>query len=296
MVTVLLRGGLGNQMFQYAAGLAVARKKKVPLVLDTTFLNDRFPRKQFTYRTYDLHVFDLAPRFTALSKISTALPVPGVWLGIDLALVKIKEVLGMQRLIPEGGKKNFDREVARADGEVALWGFWQSEEYFKEIKDEVAQAFRFREPLRGEAVRIGEKIRRTASVSLHVRRKDYLLPKYQKVYGATDLSYYERAARYIGERVSNPTFFVFSDDVAWCREYIRPPFPTIYLDDATAGPKASYHLQLMASCEHNIITNSSFSWWGAWLNGNAKKIVIAPQVWDAARRDYDRVPGAWIRL
>lgn len=285
MVTVILRGGLGNQMFQYAAGLDVALKKNTMLVMDTTYLNDRFPRPQFTYRNYDLDIFKIDPQFTKLSNIASSTPIPGLWLGIDLAYLALHNIAG--------GKKN-----------QVLWDFYQGEQYFVDNKEAVRAAFQFRHPLIGEAIRLSETIQKTNSVSIHVRRGDYRLPKYEKLYGATDIAYYERAVAYIVERIGAttkqpPHFFVFSDDIAWCREHIKPAFATTYLDDASRGPKASFHLELMSLCQHNIIANSSFSWWGAWLNRNPGKIVVGPKRWHYDDRDDeagDVMPGTWKKL
>jgi hypothetical protein len=297
MITIFIRGGLGNQMFQYALGLNLAKKNKTELAIDATFLHDRFPRPQFTYRTYDLDVFDIHPRFTTLSKISGAVPIPGVWLGLDLGLVSAGNALGIQKLVREKTPLVFDPAVLEAGRRTVLWGFWQSEKYFTDIANEVRAAFRFRRPFEGEAARLAEKIASCNSVSLHVRRGDYLLPKYRKEYGDTDTVYYDRALAYVAERSASSTIFVFSDDIAWCRENLKLPFPAVYVDDASRGPKSAFHLELMSLCENNIITNSSFSWWGAWLNRNPKKIVVAPKRWNLASEGQgDAVPASWITL
>jgi hypothetical protein len=163
-------------MFQYALGLNLAKKNSTKLALDTTFLNDRFPRRQFTYRTYDLDVFNVEPRFTALSKISSAVPIPGVWLGLDLASMTVKKTLGLERLVKGKDDGEFDPEVLKASGDAVLWGFWQSEKYFADAAADVRSAFTFRRPLEGLAKELAEKMKSCNSVSLHVRRGDYLLP------------------------------------------------------------------------------------------------------------------------
>src|SRR3989344_5417606 len=101
MVTVFLRGGLGNQMFQYAMGLTLAKRNKTELVLDTVHVQDRFPRRNFTYRTFDLDVFTLAPRFTLLSRVAKILPLPGVWLGFDLMMMSVSDALHIQKTVYE---------------------------------------------------------------------------------------------------------------------------------------------------------------------------------------------------
>ncbi|MGC9968330.1 MAG: alpha-1,2-fucosyltransferase [Minisyncoccia bacterium] len=294
---VLLRGGLGNQMFQYAAGLGIAKKNGSRLMLDTTLLNDRFPRRQITFRTYDLDIFALTPEFTALSKISSRVPVPGLWAAADLVLIKLRDALGIRRIVKEKQEHSFDPNISRAGGDVFLWGFWQTPKYFTEAEMEVRDAFRFRNALQGKAADIARAIEKTNAVALHVRRADYLLPKYKGLYGDTDSGYYEKAVRYIGDRVNNPALFVFSDDIAWCKEHFHFSFPTTFVDRSSDGPGGGFHLQLMSLCKHNIITNSSFSWWGAWLNRNHKKIVIAPKRWTlASGDDEDIIPERWIKL
>lgn len=296
MVTVLLRGGLGNQMFQYAAGLGFAKKYGARLALDTALLNDRFPRRQITFRTYDLDVFALTPKFTTLSKISSKIPVPGLWIAADLALIWLRDAFGIQKIIKGEQERFFGPDVSRAGGNVVLWGFWQTPKYFVGAETEVRSAFRFHHALQGKAVDIAREIERTNAVALHVRRADYLLPKYKGLYGDTDVGYYEKAVRYVAGRVKDLTFFVFSDDIAWCKEHFHFPLPTTFVDRSSEGPKSSFHLQLMSLCKHNIIANSSFSWWGAWLNRNPRKIVVAPKQWTSASRSDDVIPESWIRI
>ena len=213
-------------------------------------------------------------------------------------LMGMRDVFGFQKMTIEDERRGdvFDPGAANAGPKTLLYGRWGSERYFADGMGEVRAAFRFKHPLAGEAATLAEKIRSCDSVSLHVRRGDYLLPKYAKEYGATDLSYYDRALNRVAERVPNPTVFVFSDDIAWCRDNIKPSFKTVYVDDASRGPKAAFHLELMSLCRNNIITNSSFSWWGAWLNRNQGKIVVAPRRWYANVERDDVVPESWMRV
>lgn len=303
MVTVFLRGGLGNQMFQYAVGLNLAKKNNTRLTLDTVFLSDRFPRKEFAYRTYDLGVFKLDPRVgsgnTLLSKVASALPIPGVWLALDLAFIRMRDVFDMQKLIKEKNEHEFDPAIPAVGVSALLWGRWQNEKYFKDIAGDVRRAFELRVPLAGEAARIAEEIARTNSISIHVRRGDYAAFKsVETLHGKTDLHYYDRAVAYVAARVKKPHFFVFSDDVQWCKENLKLSFPMTFVERSAAGPHDASHMELMSLCKHNIITNSTFSWWGAWRNGNAEKIVIAPERWyaDPAQIQVDVVPNSWIRL
>jgi len=293
MIQIILRGGMGNQMFEYAAGLSLAKKYNTDLVLDTTFLSDRFPRKNFTYRRYELDAFAIAPRFTVLSKVSDAVPIPGVWLGLALGTAKANDIFRTRKFIKEENEGHFDPSVLEVGGNVCLWGYWQSEKYFADIKDEVAQAFTFSGALPPAAEEIAREIKSTNAVALSVRRGDYVNAVNAKIFGGTDLAYYERAISYIAERVPSPCFYIFSDDVAWCRENIKPPFPVVYIPSDIEG---RFAMRLSSLCKHQIIANSTFSWWGAWLNRNPEKIVVAPKRWHAGMEQDDVVPEGWMRI
>ena len=294
MIQVVLRGGMGNQMFEYAAGLALAKKYNTELVLDMTYLDDRSPRRDFTYRHYELNAFTIAPRFTGLAHAAHAIPIPGVWLGLDLAFIKTRGVFGTRKLIAEKHEGRFDPSVLNAGGSACLWGYWQSEKYFESARDEVRAAFAFARAVPPSAQALANQIKKTGSVSLSVRRGDYVNASNAKLFGETNLRYYEDAIKYISSRVPDPRFFVFSDDIAWCRENIHIPFETAYVPADLDGPSA---MQLLSLCKHQIIANSSFSWWGAWLNRNSQKIVIAPKHWTAhGPEQEDIVPPEWVRV
>jgi hypothetical protein len=297
MVTVLLRGGLGNQMFEYAAGLALAHKNNTHLLLDTTMIRDRFPRRQISFREYDLDVFTLKPQLTTFSRVANVFPVPGLWTGLDMSFIGARALLGTQKLVREKSEHVFDPAVLAAGSDAFLWGFWQSPKYFAGAEAEIRNAFKFRHSLSGEALALAGKIKNSNSVAIHVRRGDYLSSKYRHLYGETNIDYYLKAIEYIAEHIKLPSFFVFSDDVAWCKENIKPPFPTTYVDDASRGPKSSFHMQLMSLCKHNVIANSTFSWWPAWLNADKDKIVVAPKKWLASSEyEEDIIPEGWVKL
>jgi len=282
-------------MFQYAFGLNLARKNNTELLLDTVFLADRLPRREFTYRTFALDVFRLEPRFTRLSTISGAIPVPGLWLAMDLTLIKLRELLQVSALLKEKHEPILDLQALQNGGNALVWGFWHSEKYFADVADEIRKEFQLKNKLSGDAARIGEKVSATNSVSLHVRRRDYVnCERNKRETGETDVPYYNRAAFYVAERVTNLHFYVFSDDIAWCEENLHLAFPTTYVGDGSAGPKGAFHLQLMSLCKHNIIASSTFSWWSAWLNQNPGKIVVAPERWRPGSQQI--VPQRWIKI
>ncbi len=275
MIIIRLKGGLGNQMFEYAAGRALALKTNSRLLLDATFLNDRTPRRHFTFRSYELGVFDIAPEFTLLSRISFAVRIPLLW-----------PTLSVFSMLAEEVGRIFGRKT------IYLENYSQSEKYFSEYAEVIRKDFTFSNPLSAEAEQIAAEIASTESVALHVRRGDYVTdPKtaaYHGFVGAGD--YYARAVTVIEEKVRDPHLFVFSDDIAWCRENLKIAHPTTYVATGV------HDLHLMSLCKHNIIANSSFSWWAAWLNKNPDKIVIAPEEWSLGGKSDDVLPKNWVRL
>lgn len=303
MVTVLLRGGLGNQMFQFAMGMGLAKKNKTTLRLDTVFLKERLPIRNRTYRDYCLDIFTHSNvvSLTGLSRIRNLAPIPGLWLSLDFISIWLLGMTGVQKVIRQKDL-GFDPVIGGHRGDLLLFGYWMSENYFADAEVELRDAFRFAHPLQGEAQNIGEHIKASNSISLHVRRGDYVsLKSVKSSMGETDVSYYERALSYLKRKAEStgeetPTVFVFSDDIEWCKQTLRFLVPTVYVDRSTEGPRASYHLQLMSMCRNNIIANSTFSWWGAWLNENPRKIVVAPKRWFAKEVNEDIVPARWIRL
>ena len=143
-----------------------------------------------------------------------------------------------------------------------------------------------------------DRIQSTESVSLHVRRADYIQNALtNKIHGTCDQDYYDRAIRYIAERVIDPHFFIFSDEPEWVKENLKIDFPMTVVDCNDASRNYE-DLRLMSTCKHNIIANSSFSWWGAWLNPNPDKLVITPEQWfnDKKRNTKDLIPEQWVKM
>ena len=193
--------------------------------------------------------------------------------------------------------------------EVYLSGYWQSEKYFSTVVPMIRNQFSPKTPLDGVNIALQEKLKSQNSVAVHVRRGDYATTaSYNSFFGTLPMKYYEDAIRLMNQKVGDPVFYFFSDDPAWC----KATFSTMraqYIDH-NQGEDAYKDLLLMSACSHAIIANSTFSWWGAWLNGNSGKVVIAPKHWFTtnyltrkepvyASRLYntkDLIPESWIRL
>lgn len=173
-------------------------------------------------------------------------------------------------------------------------GYWQCEHYFEDIRALILAEFTPAELPDQINLDVGRKIAQSMSISLHVRRGDYVNNKFHSFLG---LDYYRVAVAEMASKTECPHMFVFTDDPEWCRQNLNISFPYTLVTH-NPGPQAYWDIILMSRCKHNIIANSSFSWWGAWLNQNPRKIVIAPKRWfgDPSVDTIDRVPKGWIRL
>jgi hypothetical protein len=174
-----------------------------------------------------------------------------------------------------------------------MMGYWQSERYFLEQQKSIREDFRFRQAFAGFNAALAAEMSSSPSVSVHLRRGDYLSDQIMDV---CSLDYYRAAAKYIEESIGRPTYYVFSDDTDWVRSHVDF-LPGATFIDHNKGLDSHKDMQLMSRCKHHIIANSSFSWWGAWLNPSPHKIVVAPSTWFRhGRDDSDHVPSQWIRL
>jgi len=293
MIISHILGGIGNQMFQYAAGRALSLYIHQDLLLDIGDFSD-----------YRLHQgFELTKVFSINTKIADNSDIKQLlgWKAGRLARRLLRrQVFSRFRGIQFVNEPYFHYwpEFFNLSGDTYLSGYWQSEQYFKQFADTLRQDFIFKESLFGLNAELSVKIANSQSISLHVRRGDYVSDaKSGKVMNICDLEYYRAAIDWIIGRVSNPVFYIFSDDMNWVREHLTLPFPCHYIDH-NCGADSYRDMQLMSLCQHNIIANSSFSWWGAWLNTHPEKLVIAPKTWfiDKQISDTDLLPKNWIRL
>jgi len=177
---------------------------------------------------------------------------------------------------------------------IYLVGYWQAHRLADEIADELRMEFCFKEPAQGKNLEILKQIQQSKnSVSLHVRRGDYTLAAEGNI--ALPIDYYSHAISLFRERLDEPTFFVFSDDMAFTKEHLPKGLRAVFVDHNDAS-SSHEDLRLMSSCHHHIIANSTFSWWGAWLNPRADKMVLAPKYWLLKRNSYypDLLPSNWM--
>ena len=292
MIITQLVGGLGNQMFQYAAGRALAHRTGLDFKIDIS-----------SYENYKLHYgFELQKIFNChcvLAKRSD-----------------IRRVLGWQspllfrRFFIMPGMKDFRCKQLVVEPHFEYWrginelkercylnGYWQSEKYFVDVAKEIRNDFTFKIPMNYKNFELANQIKKVNAVSLHVRRGDYVNnQKNRSIHGLCSIEYYSAAIKYLSKRLKRPYFFVFSDDIEWVKRSLKINHPCLYIYH-NVGKESYNDMRLMSMCKHHIIANSSFSWWGAWLNPSSDKIVISPSQWFAKKTDTkDLIPTGWIRL
>jgi hypothetical protein len=294
MILAKLRGGLSNQMFQYAAARRLAHRHGTELRLDTSWYSN-LPVGA-TPRTFELDHFRIrASRATPADLIGT----DGVRRARarDLPVALWRKIRPRFRFVAERGLA-FEERILSLPDNVCLFGYWLSEKYFADIAPLIREEFTLRDPPEGENARLVAAMEAAPSVSLHVRRGDYVHdPEIHRIHGTCSLEYYARAIDHIAHRVQGVRFFVFSDDLKWAEAHLPLPRPAEFVRH-NQGPRAHEDIRLMSHCRHHVIANSGFSWWGAWLNPRPDKIVCAPARWfaDAPHDTRDVLPPSWVAL
>ncbi|MEW6386379.1 MAG: alpha-1,2-fucosyltransferase [Thermodesulfobacteriota bacterium] len=288
MIVVRLLGGLGNQMFQYALGRRLAIKNGVSLKMDIGTLGVELPGG--TTRNYGLHAFNIKAHLASPEEIVFR-PSQA-----DDGVSQTGNRTGLKSFSER--QFNFDPEILNLPDHVYLQGFWQTEKYFKPIEEVIRKDFRVKIPPSEANKRMIDIITGKNSVSLHIRRGDYVWDeKTQQIHGNCSLDYYARAVKLMGEKHRDMHLFVFSDDMGWAKNNFRSDYP-LTLVDINDDSHNYEDLRLMSLCQHQIIANSSFSWWGAWLNRNPDKLVIAPRQWFAHTgfNTCDLIPDDWLKI
>ena len=292
MIIVKLIGGLGNQMFQYATGRYLAHLHQTDLFVDTSFL-EKNPNGSYTKRELELSVLNLDLKIVPVSDVMK-FNIEGSN-KYSRALQRQFPFLFTNLYAAESGVQ-YQKKFLNYPKNTYLDGFWQSERYFKTIESILLKEFTPKETLNSENENWLNKITASESVSIHVRRGDYISSKNaQEHHGNLNVDYYANALKIIKDTHKNSEVFLFSDDLDWCKDNLKLDNEIYYVD---ANQKNNFHLDmyLMSQCKHNIIANSSFSWWGAWLNEHQHKIVAAPKKWFANKSltTKDLIPSQWI--
>jgi len=291
MIIVKLKGGLGNQLFQYATGRGIAERTGMTLKLDvSSYQSDAL-------RNYRLRAYPVVDKFATAEEIECLNPSKAHYARWTASRIRnaLKPYYGRSYLKERGFP--FDPAILQVRQPVYLNGYWQSEKYFADIADVLVREFTPASPLSPENEALVVRMAASSSVSLHIRRGDYVAsPEALRVHGVVPLDYYRQAMSLMAGRVPGPHFFIFSDDMAWVQENLSADHPMTFVGSERSNQDYD-DLRLMSCCRHHITANSSFSWWGAWLNRRPDKIVVAPQKWFAASIDTrDLIPAGWIRV
>ncbi len=290
MIIVNLMGGLGNQLFQYATGRNLASHLQTKLKLDHSFL-EMESDGLYTKRDYELGVFN------TVQDRAEAVDLRPFYRTKGNRILNYYRKLINEKSITRFNEKSFsyDNRIETIDGPSYLYGYWQSEKYFLSSRDLLLKEIVPKQGISKETQKVlTEILLEENPVSLHIRRGDYVnLEPANSWHGVIDVQYYREAVHQIQSKISNPRFFVFSDDITWVKANLRIP-EVNYIE----GLKNYEDLELMKNCRHHIIANSSFSWWGAWLSQGESPFIIAPKRWfkDESINTTDLIPASWLRL
>ena len=293
MVISRIVGGLGNQMFQYAFGRALSLAREAEHALDLHDFGDYLLHNGFELsRLFDIKARDLSTR-----EIREVIG----WRGGG----RIRRALTRRRYAWARGTQfivephfHFWPPALAAPADCYVAGYWQSEKYFAPAEGMIRKDFMFRLPLSPENEAVRQRMESCEAVSVHVRRGDYVSNQQTfATHGVCTADYYAKAIAFVAARCTKPEFFFFSDDALWPREHLKTGFPQHYVT-SNRGSDGYNDMRLMSHCRHHIIANSSFGWWGAWLNPSLDKIVVAPRRWFATDLPdtRDLIPAGWIRL
>lgn len=292
MIVIKLQGGLGNQMFQYAFGYCLSQSLKSELYFDGSFFDGDH---KLTERQYQLNLFNLNAKFPSGKQVGRFLtPTP---LQKLFSRLKLKKVYTYHE-----NSLSFNKSFGEIKQPAHLTGFWPSENYFKQYEMQIRQQFTFKAPLNEQSKKLAADIStQNNTVSIHVRRSDYINSKTTNdIHGVCSLDYYKTAIEHISSKITNPDFYIFSDDIAWAKNTLLKLLPQAKLISHNTGADSWQDLALMSLCKHQIIANSTFSWWAAWLNPNNQKTVIAPKKWFNTNNNYfdsaDIIPNGWIKI
>lgn len=293
MIVTKLMGGMGNQMFQYAFAKYLATKHNVPLKIDTRFLVDRTPREEsFVFRNYDLDIFNLNTEVATQAEIANLTHRTSIELGNKL----LNKIIGRKHTHVHEPHFNFSETCFLATADSYLEGYWQSEKYFKPIEALLrSNDFSFKNPMSARAIALGNTIRSSNSICVNVRRGDFVTNDF---HGAIGLDFYSKAELIVCPGLTDPHYYVFSDEMDWCKENITFAGDVTYVGHEYAGSKFQDYIRLMAMCKHFIIPNSSFAWWAVWLNDSKNKMVVAPKKWfnNPTWDTRDLTPDEWIKI
>ncbi len=280
---VSIVGGLGNQMFQYAFSLALANESNCNVYYDLSFYGEenqsQYPTVEEIIENHELSNYNAKRKF-CLKNFNINYQIADNE-QIENCTSKID-----QDVIAEKGIKNFNNSQHEY-----IFGYFETLELFdfEKYRDIFSKAFTIKVDMDEKNKDMLKRIKESSSIAIHIRRTDH------GVLGFTNLKYYDKAVDYMVSKIKNPHFFIFSDDINWVKENFKLDYPNTTVD-INNDDTNYFDFELMKNCKHQIIANSTFSWWAAWLNPNKEKIVIAPTPWFLKDERNYMMPKDWIRI
>jgi Glycosyl transferase family 11 len=281
MIIIRIQGGLGNQLFQYAAGKCLAHRLDTVCKLDVSSLHQNQLRK------LELDYFSFAPLIASQKEIKQFLYFQSLYRHKPSLFARFGKNIYREP------HYHYDGNFTKLKEPLYLDGYWQSEKYFFSVADIIRQGYIIQKPFIAHLENKVSQFQSVNSVAVHIRRGDYSQKNIANYHGILTAAYYNSAIGLLSEKLNNPFFYFFSDDINWVRQNININYPHEFLSGQTKPAIEDFYL--MSRCHHNIIANSSFSWWAAWLNNNPEKIVIAPKNWfnKAPLNTKDLIPKDW---
>ena len=285
MKIMYLQGGLGNQMFQWSFLRYLQKAGRTDVRMDASAASLRVHTR-----------FDLYRIFPAIK--ATGLLIP-YWVGRPLHLAGEFLKRGFGLCLETAGEGPDHTVIPK--GKLWLRGYWSEARSIETVREELLRDFTFTEPTDGKNRELLRRIDGCEAVSVHVRGGDYLEPRHQRRYGGfCTPAYYREAIRRVREKVADPVLFIFSDDPDYARQVLDEVGEAVYVIHNT-GLESYRDMQLMSRCRHHILANSTFSWWGAWLDSRPEKSVYSPAQWlhqspGEAPAEERLLPAEWIRI
>lgn len=285
MIIARVIGGLGNQLFQYALGMAVSDRLGVELKLDVSGFAGYHKRQFLLGECSEKPELASARESVRLRKWKGSIADRLMW------KVAGRGLPSPASYVQEPGFR-YAPDCLGVNGDTYLEGYWQSYRYFEPVAEKVRRALRWSGKLSGSDQSVAERIEAEPSVSIHVRRGDYLG---ESMYARCGLGYYMTCLHNIERAIKSPRCFVFSDDPAWVAKEWGTRLGTVVVSEARSP---WVELELMSRCKHHVIANSTFSWWAAWLNPHPGKMVFAPERWfETGQHDtQDLLPRDWVKV
>jgi hypothetical protein len=290
MIISRIHGGLGNQLFQYAVAKSLSLKFGLPFKLDLS------PMHNQSLRNFDLEEFALDLSIASPNDLKRTIPFNN---NLIIRINRYLQRIGMNVFNTIYFEKELFKfqDIELNNPSIYLYGYWQSYKYFDDFRSEIFSNLELKEGLDEKNLRVKSAMQETSSISLHIRRGDYVKNlKTLAVHGVLGIEYYHNAINALNDCVESPEYFIFSDDLQWARDHLSRDANFNYIDINAEG-KAVHDFELMRHSKHNIIANSTFSWWPAYLNNYANKKVIAPKRWlNQNKVFHDLLPSEWIKI